>query len=68
MTQTTAIEKVIKESGGDAESQPLNGSEETPSAKAILDQITFIGDKITEVSRLQIGGLRTLSANHFPIK
>jgi hypothetical protein len=66
MTQTTAIEKVIKESGG--ESQPLNGSEETPSAKAILDQITFIGDKITEVSRLQIGGLRTLSANHFPIK
>ena len=51
MSDTTAIQKVLKEDG-DSESQPLNSEtgEGPKTSKQIMDQMTFIGDKITEVS------------------
>jgi hypothetical protein len=51
MSDTTSIEKVLRENNGDAESQPLNGTGEgSKTSKEILDQIVFIGEKITDVS------------------
>jgi hypothetical protein len=54
MSDTTSIQKVLKEDG-DAENQPLNVTGEGPvTSKQIMDQIKFIGDKITDVSRTNI--------------
>jgi|SaaInl33SG_5_DNA_1037386.scaffolds.fasta_scaffold73478_1 hypothetical protein len=52
MDDVTSIEKVLKENNGDPESQPLNGEtgEGAKTSQEILDQIKFIGTKITEVS------------------
>lgn len=53
MDDISSIEKVLKENpNGDAESQALNGEsgEGAKTSKEILDQIKFIGTKITEVS------------------
>ena len=36
--------------GKDAESAPLTGEDEQKSAKDIIESMTFIGGKITEVS------------------
>lgn len=51
MSDTTSIQKVLKEDG-DAENQPLNGEtgEGPATSKQIMDQMKFIGDKITDVS------------------
>lgn len=50
MDDVTSIEKVLKENNGDPESQPLNGEtgEGAKTSQEILDQIKFIGTKITE--------------------
>ena len=52
MDDVTSIEKVLKENNGDPESQPLTGEtgEGAKTSQDILDQIKFIGTKITEVS------------------
>jgi hypothetical protein len=54
MSDTTAIQKVLKEDG-DSESQPLNAEtgEGPVTSKQIMDQMKFIGDKITDVSTKQ---------------
>ena len=52
MDDVTSIEKTLKENNGDPESQPLNGEtgEGAKTSQEILDQIKFIGTKVTEVS------------------
>ena len=55
MDDVTSIEKVLKENpNGDAESQPLNGEsgEGAKTSQEILEQIKFIGTKITDVSTI----------------
>ena len=55
MSDTTAIQKVLKEDG-DVENQPLNSEtgEGPVTSKQIMDQMKFIGDKITDVSSTTI--------------
>jgi hypothetical protein len=55
MSDTSAIQKVLNEDG-DAENQPLNVTtgEGPVTSKQIMDQMNFIGVKITEVSRNQL--------------
>ena len=54
MDDVTSIEKVLKEDNGDPESQPLNGEsgEGAKTSQEILDQMKFIGTKVTEVSAI----------------
>ena len=54
MDDVTSIEKVLREDNGDPESQPLNGEsgEGAKTSQEILDQMKFIGTKVTEVSAI----------------
>jgi len=47
MEDISAIETLLKASGSDAH-EPLNGDEEQASAAEIMEQMNFIGGKITE--------------------
>jgi hypothetical protein len=71
MSDTTSIQKVLKEDG-DAENQPLNVTGDGPvTSKQIMDQIKFIGDKITDVSSTTINfapGTPNAIPRLFPIK
>lgn len=63
MEDISAIETLLKASGADAH-QPLNNEEEQPSATKIMEDMNFIGGKITEVSirkRWRQNGVSTLS-------
>jgi hypothetical protein len=72
MDDVTSIEKVLKEDNGDPESQPLNGEsgEGAKTSQEILDQIKFIGTKITEVSttKIRTSGHQTHVGVVVPIK
>lgn len=52
MDDVSSIEKVLKENNGDPEAQPLNGEsgEGAATSQEILEQMKFIGTKVTEVS------------------